>query len=293
MWDNTVLVFMGDNGGPTFEGHSNYPLRGGKLNFFEGGIRPASFVSSPLLPRSVVGTWYNGYAHEVDWVPTFLTLAGVPTPAGIDGIDFWPSLIEPANKDATLMATAPKTIGAPPPHRTEVLIADHILRVGDWKYVTGSGNETWIKALLRDCMLGTGGGWMDVPSDPKNNSNICPEDIYTRSPKKGKTTSDEIGCPVDNATVGHGHVVTSVVDLWLCSNPCTPDNPCLWNLATDPGEREEVSAENPQVVASMKSRLLELSASFKYNPPMMGSNDVFCQHVKERGGFLGPWIPSL
>ena len=99
--------------------------------------------------------------------------------------------------------------------------------------------------------------------------------------------------PVDNATVGHGHVVTSVVDLWLCSNPCTPDNPCLWNLATDPGEREEVSAENPQVVASMKSRLLELSASFKYNPPMMGSNDVFCQHVKERGGFLGPWIPSL
>ena len=31
MWDNTVLVFMGDNGGPTFEGHSNYPLRGGML----------------------------------------------------------------------------------------------------------------------------------------------------------------------------------------------------------------------------------------------------------------------
>ena len=104
-------------------------------------------------------------------------------------------------------------------------------------------------------------------------------EFSTTRPKKG---------PVDNATVGH--VVTSGVDLWLCSDPCTPDHPCLWNLATDPGEREEVSAKNPQVVASMKARLLELSSNFKQNPPIMGSNDVFCQHVKERGGFLGPWI---
>ena len=43
-------------------------------------------------------------------------------------------------------------------------------------------------------MLGTGGGWMNVPTDPKNNSNICPQDIYTRTPKKGKTAKDEIGC---------------------------------------------------------------------------------------------------
>jgi hypothetical protein len=58
-WENTVLFFMGDNGGPTFEGHSNYPLRGGKLNFFEGGVRPACFVSSPLLPAAVQGPWFR------------------------------------------------------------------------------------------------------------------------------------------------------------------------------------------------------------------------------------------
>ena len=39
IWDKSVFVFQGDNGGPTFEGHSNTPLRGGKLNFFEGGVR--------------------------------------------------------------------------------------------------------------------------------------------------------------------------------------------------------------------------------------------------------------
>ena len=33
MWENTIFVVMGDNGGPTFEAHSNTPLRGGKLNW--------------------------------------------------------------------------------------------------------------------------------------------------------------------------------------------------------------------------------------------------------------------
>jgi hypothetical protein len=32
MYNNSVIVVCGDNGGPTFEGHSNTPLRGGKLN---------------------------------------------------------------------------------------------------------------------------------------------------------------------------------------------------------------------------------------------------------------------
>ena len=39
--ENNVLYGCraGDNGGPTDGAHSNVPLRGGKLNFFEGGVR--------------------------------------------------------------------------------------------------------------------------------------------------------------------------------------------------------------------------------------------------------------
>ena len=39
MWDNTLLVFVSDNGGPTYMsgGASNAPLRGGKLSDWEGG----------------------------------------------------------------------------------------------------------------------------------------------------------------------------------------------------------------------------------------------------------------
>lgn len=77
MWHNTVLVFIGDNGGPTNNAHNNYPLKGGKLNWWEGGVRPAAFVSSPLLPAASRGRTFHGIVHETDWLPTFAALAGV------------------------------------------------------------------------------------------------------------------------------------------------------------------------------------------------------------------------
>ena len=39
IWDNTLIIFTSDNGGDISEGSCNYPLRGGKNTFFEGGQR--------------------------------------------------------------------------------------------------------------------------------------------------------------------------------------------------------------------------------------------------------------
>ena len=92
-----------DNGGPSgalASGHSanNWPLRGGKTNFFEGGIRVTAFVSGGFIPTHLHGSQRTGYIHACDWYPTFLNLAGGdPTdmhrglPA-VDGIDMWPDL---------------------------------------------------------------------------------------------------------------------------------------------------------------------------------------------------------
>ena len=76
-----------DNGGGPWD--SNTPLRGTKETLFEGGIRGAAFVHSPLLGRR--GEW-RGMMHLVDWVPTLLGAAGITPPPGLDGRDLWQAI---------------------------------------------------------------------------------------------------------------------------------------------------------------------------------------------------------
>ena len=53
MYDDTLIIFSSDNGGPSFAGShhlaaNNYPLRGSKATDFEGGIRTVGCV--PVIP---------------------------------------------------------------------------------------------------------------------------------------------------------------------------------------------------------------------------------------------------
>ena len=48
LYDNTIIVFFSDNGGPSASGFgaNNWPLRQGKGHVFEGGTRTPAFVHS-------------------------------------------------------------------------------------------------------------------------------------------------------------------------------------------------------------------------------------------------------
>ena len=234
-------------------------------------LSPA-LVVSPLLPAAVRGSEYAGLFHSTDWLATFARLAGVAPPPGIDGVDAWDALRDPAA-----------------PHRTEALLTDHILRSGRWKLVTGAGRGTgpraWRSGMLKGCMLGTGGGWL---APPNGSSNGCPKDIYTSS---GAT--DEIGCP-DDVPAKSAFPVTAAVDLWLCSTPCTDAHPCLWDIDADPREVHEVAGEQPQVVAALLARLHELQAGFR-GATTVRDNGRFCEEARARevhgiGIFAVPWI---
>jgi arylsulfatase I/J len=76
MWENTLLVFSSDNGGPA-DHENNFPLRGSKGSDFEGGVRVVSFVSGGWLPKDMRGKTINGMMHIADWYATFADLAGV------------------------------------------------------------------------------------------------------------------------------------------------------------------------------------------------------------------------
>ena len=51
MYENSVIIFFGDNGGQPLlgGGGNNWPLRGLKGTVYEGGVRTPALLHSPLL----------------------------------------------------------------------------------------------------------------------------------------------------------------------------------------------------------------------------------------------------
>jgi len=105
MYDDTLITFNADNGGPVYNngtaGANNYPLRGGKMSNFEGGVRVNAFISGGFVPEERRGKIETGYLTGWDWYSTFCGLAGVDPEdlkakkAGlppIDSLDMWPLL---------------------------------------------------------------------------------------------------------------------------------------------------------------------------------------------------------
>ena len=95
MWENTIMIVSADNGGAPCMG-SNYPLKGCKGTYFEGGVRALAFANGGLIPEKMRGTKTEGIIHIADWYATFCKLAGVdPSDSGpgkfpVDGLDVWP-----------------------------------------------------------------------------------------------------------------------------------------------------------------------------------------------------------
>jgi hypothetical protein len=97
LWEDTLLFFLGDNGGPSSSAANNGEFKGMKFGHWEGGHRVPSFVGGPALAPSLQMQWYNHTVHLVDLHATILDLAGlVPQhPSGVmahDGVSLLPVL---------------------------------------------------------------------------------------------------------------------------------------------------------------------------------------------------------
>ena len=96
--DNTLIAFSSDNGAILNKPGSNFPLRGGKKDYFEGGIRSVSFVYSKILETT---GYVNKHLHHVmDWFPTFEFLASgvdrttrsMARSKDMNGVNIWNSI---------------------------------------------------------------------------------------------------------------------------------------------------------------------------------------------------------
>ncbi len=81
--DNTIVVFTTDNGAEaiTFPDGGVTPFHGGKLTTWEGGMRAPLVVRWPGHIKP--GTVKNQIFASLDWLPTFVDIAGGPTGDGL------------------------------------------------------------------------------------------------------------------------------------------------------------------------------------------------------------------
>lgn len=88
MLDNTLVIFLSDNGGATYTYTTdNGALRGGKITDFEGGIRVPFFMS--WQGKIDAGKRFSQPVSALDILPTIAAATGCPIPETrtIDGTD--------------------------------------------------------------------------------------------------------------------------------------------------------------------------------------------------------------
>lgn len=133
--DRTLVVFTSDNGASLLS--SQAPLSGAKGSYLEGGIRVPMVAR---LPGTIPAGAKTGVpASQIDLFPTFLDLAGVPTPSGktLDGETLAPLLRDgtPPSRQA-LYWHAPGYAGRGGRRSDALPFASRpvsAVRKGDWK----------------------------------------------------------------------------------------------------------------------------------------------------------------
>lgn len=91
VWENTLLFFFSDNGGPLAQTADNTPLHGGKHSDYEGGVRVPFLVCWPAMLKPGES---DAVVSSLDVLPTTLAAAGLPAPTDkkLDGMNILPVL---------------------------------------------------------------------------------------------------------------------------------------------------------------------------------------------------------
>ena len=126
--ENTLVIFLSDNGGPTKElTSSNLPLRGGKGSLYEGGIRIPFLMQ--WKNHLAAGAIFEKPIISLDIFPTVAHIAQLPAEYDtIDGVNLMPFLL--------------KEVGGPPHHNLFWSYRNKsAVRSGPWKLV--SSTSSW------------------------------------------------------------------------------------------------------------------------------------------------------
>ena len=261
MWDNTLLFFVSDNGGPIYfnnpimtqqpnlqtgGGANNYPLTGGKLSMLEGGVRVVSFAAGGALPVKARGQTYRHLMAIADIHATICDLGGAILPdargvaAGIppvDGISLLP-LLKAGPGGSQVRGVLPLALNITVPPNSSV----------------PGGLVAWGSALIA--------GDLKI---------IVGDQHFYVTPNKTFPTED------------YAYVWDDAHKLKCGATGC------LFNLTADAGEQNNLAATRTDLLASMHARLAE-ELEKKYERPTGETRKLdMLLELRKRDGFLGPY----
>ena len=142
MDENTLVVFMSDNGGILEVRNtpitSNAPLKGGKAMLYEGGTRVPLIVWAP--GRVPADAWSDVAVHCTDLFPTLSEVAGYAVEHEIDGQSLVTLLKDPANTNGGYAADTfywhyPYNVGLKDVDHGLPLTPHSSMVQGDWKLI--------------------------------------------------------------------------------------------------------------------------------------------------------------
>ncbi|BFZ20541.1 hypothetical protein BsWGS_23580 [Bradybaena similaris] len=258
VWNNTVLVLSTDNGADPSNGGSNWPYRGRKGEWFEGGVKGVGFVSSPLLEKQRYTN--KALIHVADWFPTFIRLANanMSDTRDIAGVDQWDVISRNAHskKIKILHGIDPLTRSTAPAGKYSSIFDVRMsaaLRIGDYKLITGPCAEGKCKRRIN-----------------KPNKAMISRNRHRRKPKHRRQRRHK-----NNHNRHVEHMKSSVRGRVRLVQ--------LYNIRKDPLEKHDLSRRQPNIVHKMLDKLQEFYVTSI--PPCYPVNEKVAPVRKA----WGPW----
>jgi arylsulfatase B len=238
IFDDTVFLFLADNGGTMDDGGFNVPLRGSKATMWEGGVRSQTFLHWSGFDAARRGSEYGGMAHATDWGVTLQAALGLPPPTpragepALDGINLWPALVGGGPSPRTEMLLSLRDAGecAAPFQDSCRYPGQLAYRRGPYKLIYG---HTALRGHTDDCT------WSTNPKTGAGSLNCwngwgVPKD--RGEPRPPPAMAPRPGQPANSSLYAWGATL-------------------LFDIEADPLEEHDLSADKPDVVTALTAAL--------------------------------------
>ncbi|CAN0285473.1 unnamed protein product [Ectocarpus fasciculatus] len=300
--ENSIIVVASDNGGCPSDGGSNFPLRGVKSSYWEGGHKVPAFVYSPShIPEERRGAQYDGLMHVTDWLPTLTAATGSGVESHqnhhLDGVNQWEHIIDvdsvgysrddgPENGRIIISSSSSSSYSP----RNEMLYNYDPYFMGaepggplpdpDFSQAQGAFRQGKWKFLFKVCCLGHCALETDTFLAHKM---VSASGTCRRHHAHDNQPSADTSTPRDAPDCYQYGCVGACVDKADCTD-------WLFDLEKDPTEEDNLADTYPEVVQNLRDRMLSV-VDEEYSDSLWARQDMAAYNNWESHGYWAvPWL---